>query len=115
MRPYPQSCSVPYWDNCAIHKTPDVRSLIDALGASPPCSSVDATDLTTGARSLHTPPYSPDFQPMELIFTVFKARLRQLGALHRPGESTEDGLKRIFTEICTRELVRKCFRACRLV
>jgi transposase len=47
-------------DNLAVHKQPAVRALIEAVGAS--------------LRFL--PPYSPDFNPIELAFAKLKALLR---------------------------------------
>jgi transposase len=47
-------------DNFAVHKQPEVRAAIDAVGAQ--------------LRFL--PPYSPDFNPIELAFAKLKAFLR---------------------------------------
>jgi len=47
-------------DNLAVHKQPDVRRAIEAVGAS--------------VRFL--PPYSPDFNPIEQAFAKLKAFLR---------------------------------------
>jgi transposase len=47
-------------DNLAVHKQPEVRAAIEALGAQ--------------LRFL--PPYSPDFNPIELAFAKLKAFLR---------------------------------------
>ena len=47
-------------DNLAVHKHPDVRAAIEAVGAQ--------------LRFL--PPYSPDFNPIELAFAKLKAFLR---------------------------------------
>jgi len=47
-------------DNLAAHKQPDVRRVIEAAGAQ--------------LRFL--PPYSPDFNPIELAFAKLKAFLR---------------------------------------
>ena len=47
-------------DNLAVHKQPEVRAAIEAAGAS--------------LRFL--PPYSPDFNPIELAFSKLKAFLR---------------------------------------
>jgi len=47
-------------DNLAVHKQPDVRTAIEAVGAQ--------------IRFL--PPYSPDFNPIELAFAKLKAFLR---------------------------------------
>ena len=47
-------------DNLAVHKQPEVRTAIEAVGAQ--------------LRFL--PPYSPDFNPIELAFAKLKAFLR---------------------------------------
>ena len=47
-------------DNLAVHKQPEVRAAIEAAGAS--------------VRFL--PPYSPDFNPIEMAFAKLKAFLR---------------------------------------
>jgi transposase len=47
-------------DNLAVHKQPEVRAAISAVGAH--------------VRFL--PPYSPDFNPIELAFAKLKAFLR---------------------------------------
>ena len=57
-------------DNLSSHKGPKTRKMIE-----------DA-----GARLLFLPPYSPDFNPIELAFAKLKARLR------KAAERTVDGL-----------------------
>ena len=47
-------------DNLAVHKQPEVRTAIEAVGAQ--------------IRFL--PPYSPDFNPIEMAFAKLKALLR---------------------------------------
>lgn len=47
-------------DNLAIHKQPEVRTAIEQVGA----------------RVRFLPPYSPDFNPIELAFAKLKAFLR---------------------------------------
>ena len=47
-------------DNLAVHKQPDVRAAIEAVGA----------------HVRHLPPYSPDFNPIEQAFAKLKAFLR---------------------------------------
>jgi transposase len=47
-------------DNLAVHKQPDVRAAIEAVGA----------------QVRHLPPYSPDFNPIEQAFAKLKAFLR---------------------------------------
>jgi transposase len=48
-------------DNLPAHKRPDVRQAIEAAGA----------------RLLYLPPYSPDFNPIEMAFSKLKALLRK--------------------------------------
>ena len=81
-------------DNLAVHKQPEVRAAIEAVGAQ--------------LRFL--PPYSPDFNPIELAFAKLKAFLRAarprtfdqvcaliaaaLGALHaRPNAQLRPALR----------------------
>ena len=57
-------------DNLGSHKGPHVRAAIEAVGA----------------KLLHLPPYSPDFNPIEQAFAKLKALLR------KAAERTVDGL-----------------------
>ena len=57
-------------DNLSSHKGPRVWEMIEAAGAS----------------LRHLPPYSPDFNPIELAFSKLKALLR------KAAERTIDGL-----------------------
>ena len=47
-------------DNLPAHKVSGVRAIIEAVGA----------------KSLYLPPYSPDFNPIEMLFAKLKALLR---------------------------------------
>jgi transposase len=51
-------------DNLTAHKVPGVREAIEAAGA----------------RLLYLPPYSPDFNPIEMLFAKLKALLRTAAA-----------------------------------
>ena len=64
-------------DNLSSHKGPRTRDLIEAAGA----------------RLLFLPPYSPDFNPIEMAFTKLKALLR------KAAERTVDGLWRAIGRI----------------
>ena len=48
-------------DNLSAHKAPGIREAIEAAGA----------------KLLHLPPYSPDFNPIEQLFAKLKALLRK--------------------------------------
>lgn len=66
---YLEQCLVPslqpgdivVMDNLSSHKSQEVRDIIEAAGAS----------------LLYLPPYSPDFNPIELAFSKLKAHLRK--------------------------------------
>ncbi len=53
-------------DNLGSHKGPAVRAAIEAAGA----------------RLLFLPPYSPDFNPIEMAFSKLKAGLRKAAEAH---------------------------------
>jgi len=80
-------------DNLAVHKQPEVHAAIVAVGA----------------RLRFLPPYSPDFNPIELAFAKLKALLR--AARPRNFDQVcaliDAGLKR-FTPTECRNFVRHC-------
>ncbi len=55
-------------DNLGSHKNDDVREAIEGVGAT----------------IRYLPPYSPDFNPIEMVFSKLKALLKK--AAHRPVE-----------------------------
>ncbi|WP_322474793.1 IS630 family transposase [Deinococcus sp. AB2017081] len=54
-------------DNLGAHKRPEVVALIEARGAIP----------------VYLPPYSPDLNPIELLFSKLKAAMRRIAARTR--------------------------------
>ena len=50
-------------DNLSVHRNPDVRTLVEAAGC----------------HLRYLPPYSPDFNPIELAFSKLKTHLRGAG------------------------------------
>lgn len=73
-------------DNLASHKRPKVRELIGAAGA----------------RLLFLPPYSPDFNPIEMLFAKLKALLR------KAAERTVEGLWRAIGQCLGSFSPREC-------
>ena len=63
-------------DNVGAHRTPNVRRLIEAAGAS----------------VLYLPPYSPDLNPIELCWSKLKALLKEFGA--RTREALDTAIRR---------------------
>lgn len=72
-------------DNLPVHKVPAVRRAIEAAGA----------------QLLFLPPYSPDLNPIEMIFAKMKAKLRQ--EAHRTVEALWRALGRIASAITRTE------------
>jgi transposase len=74
---YVEQCLVPIlkkrdvviMDNLACHKVPGVVEAIDAAGA----------------KALYLPPYSPDLNPIEQVFSKLKALLRKAAERTVPG------------------------------
>ncbi len=62
-------------DNLGAHRSREVAAIIEAQGA----------------RILYLPPYSPDFNPIELVFGKLKALLRHAGA--RTREALEEAIQ----------------------
>lgn len=72
-------------DNLPVHKVPAVRRAIEAAGA----------------QLLFLPPYSPDLNPIEMVFAKMKATLRH--EAHRSVDALWRALGRIATAITPTE------------
>lgn len=68
--PHLRPGQVVIWDNLSVHTSVRARTLIEAAGC----------------QVVFLPPYSPDFNPIELAFAKLKAALR------RAGQRTVEGL-----------------------
>lgn len=73
-------------DNLPAHKVHGVREAIEAVGAS----------------LLYLPPYSPDFNPIEMAFSKLKALLRAAAARNIPDlfQAIAEALKRFTPHEC---------------
>ena len=80
-------------DNLSSHKGPKVRELVEAAGAT----------------LLYLPPYSPDFNPIELAFAKLKALLRSAG--HRTMDALRKDMQRMLGLVTPSDAVR-FFRHC---
>src|SRR5271168_929857 len=81
MEPYPAPNSVIVMDNCQIHKHPDIQAMIEER-YDVICQIFYITWQTNKCRGMRCeflPPYSPDFNPIELAFSVMKYHLRRDG------------------------------------
>lgn len=85
MQPFPAPNSVIVMDNARIHKHPDIRAMIEERSVEhlPYQHDFRLITLTRGMRVMYLPPYSPDYNPIELAFSAIKAFVRREGVLRR--------------------------------
>lgn len=88
--------SVVIMDNASIHKGGNVEELI----------------TQAGCRLLYLPPYSPDFNPIELAWAFVKKRIRREGP--RDDESRQSALFKALASI-PETLGTACFRHCKYI
>jgi transposase len=93
MEPFPGRNSVIVMDNARIHKHPDIIELIESQYV---CSLVCCLYahfifiLFRGMRVLFLPPYSPDYNPIELAFSAIKSYVKREQVLARDGNDEDD-------------------------
>lgn len=75
-------------DNLSVHKRADIRTLIE----------------NAGCQLVFLPPYSPDFNPIELVFSKLKTRLRRLAA--RTQDALEEAIAEALETISTHDALR---------
>lgn len=80
-------------DNLPAHKSPKVDELIGSAGA----------------KVLRLPPYSPDFNPIEMIWSKVKRLLRTFAA--RTVDALHDAFGRAFAAVTPSDVLG-CFRHC---
>lgn len=84
MQQFPAPNSVVVMDNARIHKDPRVLDLITSRYVEYIIVFLDPyVYLTRGMRYFFLPPYSPDYNPIELSFSVIKAYVQRAQILVR--------------------------------
>lgn len=102
MNPYPLANSVLIMDNCKIHKSQYVADLCESKGI----------------ELVFLPPYSPDFNPIELAFSSIKAWIRKNGDYIRyslESRDPQDGARafaQAVFECVTPEKAKAWYRHC---
>ena len=61
MNPFPDTNSILIMDNCAIHHVQEIKDFLNDMGI----------------MLLYLPPYSPDFNPIEELFSYLKYYLKE--------------------------------------
>jgi len=80
-------------DNLTAHKHPRIKRMIESAGAS----------------VLYLPPYSPDFNPIEMIWSKVKRLLRSFAA--RTIDALHEAFGRAFAAVTPGDILG-CFRHC---
>jgi len=88
--------------------TPGAVVILDNLSVHHP-AAIRALFTAAGGHLLFLPPYSPDFNPIELIFSKLKPRVRRLAA--RNQIALEAAIAEALTAI-SRHDAGNCFRHC---
>jgi transposase len=88
-----RSGDVVVMDNLTAHKRPQIKRMIEAAGA----------------RVLYLPPYSPDFNPIEMIWSKVKRLLRSLAA--RTVDALHHAFGQAFAAVTPGD-IRGCFKHC---
>lgn len=83
MQPYPAPNSVIVLDNAKVHKNPEICEMIEGWYVIsqdvPIYHEAYLWTLTSGMKTVYLPPYSPDFNPIELAFLAIKAYVQCYG------------------------------------
>ncbi len=88
-----QSGDVVIMDNLSSHKRQRIRELIEGAGA----------------RLVFLPPYSPDLNPIELIFAKVKQLLRSLAC--RTRESLWESMQSVLDQVTSTDALN-CYKHC---
>lgn len=92
MNPYPGPNSVIVMDNCAIHKHALIQELIEERYVLCELVLHMYSWFDRGMKCEFLPPYSPDYNPIELAFSAIKSHIRRHGELIRIGTENLDNL-----------------------
>lgn len=95
LQAHPHAHSVVVQDNFVTHHDEEFKGLVE----------------TAGAIWIHTPPYSPDMNPIELVFAQVKAYLRRHGPrllLGDPATGIDEALRSVTPEDCRGYIERSC-------
>ena len=87
-QPFPDTHSIVIMDNCSVHHVQAVKDLFDS----------------SGVLLMYLPPYSPDFNPIEELFSYLKYYLKQhedlVQVLPDPIPIIEAGLNSVSSTHC---------------
>jgi transposase len=86
MQPFPAPMSVIVMDNAAIHKADEIGKIIkERYMRHRSALPIECLHLHRGMKLEYLPAYSPDFNPIELAFSLLKQKL-----CHHPPPSGDE-------------------------
>jgi hypothetical protein len=95
MNPFPGPNSILVMDNAPIHHGGRIAEICDAADV----------------LLFYLPPYSPDLNPIEKVFSVLKSKLKREEILTGTSEDA-DIIKDLLPDLVTPALMRALFRGC---
>ena len=96
MNPFPSPCSVLVMDNAQIHHNGRVAQIVESAGC----------------LLLYLPAYSPDLNPIEKAFSVFKSYSTRNHNLLTGGQYYYYMIDEFFRLVFTSNLIKKIFTGC---
>ena len=87
MQPFPAPCSILIMDNCSIHHIQEVKDILDLAGI----------------LLLYLPPYSPDLNPAEEMFSYVKYYLKDHDEILQHSSDSKDIIKSAFESVTSEQ------------
>jgi hypothetical protein len=88
MQPFPAQHSIVIMDNCAVHHVQEIKDVIESVGI----------------ELIFLPPYSPDYNPIEELFSYLKYYLKDhenlIQTIPAPNVVIEAGLNNVTRSMC---------------
>ena len=94
MHPFPFPKSVLVMGNAQIHHNGQVAEILESQGC----------------LLLYLPPYSPDLNPIEKGFSIYKLALKQFEQLLTGGNKDYDFIDKFVCLVFTLDIIKKLFR-----
>jgi transposase len=94
MLPFPSPKSVLVMDNAQIYYNGRVAEILESQGC----------------LLLYLPPYSPDLNPIEKGFSIYKSAVKQFEQLRTDGDNNYDVINEFVCLVFTLDIIKKLFR-----
>lgn len=113
MNSYPARESTLVLDNASIHHGARITDLFESKGMSSDMISIfHLLPFIPGCRVEYLAPYSPEHNPVEKLFSVFKNAIRRDISRLNQVNDVEASLVQLITELATPQLMQGLYRSC---